>query len=92
MPSDADIQTLNTFMDVIDVEHYLTWCDALGDTRGLEYDGDNAIIFNDFSLPPHGRLAQYFWGDFSAKVNAQWPYPHPFEGAGSESKFTLKLY
>jgi hypothetical protein len=92
MPSDVDIQTLNTFMDVIDVEHYLTWRDALGDTRGLEYDGNNAIIFNDFPLPPHDRLAQYFWGDFSAKVNAQWPYPNPFEGAGSESKFALKLY
>ena len=93
MPSDADIQTLNTFMDIIDIEHYLTWCDTLGDTRGLEYDSNKAIILMIFLYLLMIAWLSTFGGTFPPRSMLNGcTNPHQFEGGGSESKFTLKLY
>jgi hypothetical protein len=66
-PPAIDMETIWKFKKYIDFEDFVLWKDQVGIKRGVMFDEDGTIIFQEWPIRPHDQII----GEFNSQFDRQ---------------------
>lgn len=69
-PSGKEMETIWKFKKHIDFEDFVLWKEQIGIKRGLMFDEDGTIIFEDWPLGPHDLIIDEFNSQFDRQFKS----------------------
>lgn len=87
-PSDRDLEPLLNLRQYYTYGDVIAWRDAVGLRRGVVYEADGTVCFEEVPGPPHERIIGEFTNMFQM-INSWYNTPNDpvFYTTGSEGKF-----
>jgi hypothetical protein len=89
-PSDRDLEPLINLRQYYTYDDVIAWRDSIGLRRGVVYEADGTVSFEECPVPPHERIIGEFTNMFMFQMINSWyntPNGPMFYTTGSEGKF-----
>ena len=92
-PPVKDMETIWKFKKHINFEDFVSWKDQVGIKRGVTFDEDGTIIFEEWPIPPHDQVVDEFNSQFDRQFKSfyantlHYPLWVNDETTGSSSSF-----